>query len=153
MSLSDRMAVFMDGRIVQTGTPEEVFSRPATVEVAAFLGNPPMNVLPASLAGGCAVIGGASIPVAQLASLGEREVTLGIRPSEIVLADDGLPATVTLCEVLGEDVILDLDIGGLLMRMKSPGRRRVAEGTTVHVRIDPARVHVFERTSGLRIET
>ena len=55
MSLSDRMAIFMDGRIVQIGTPEEVFSRPATVRSPAFLGNPPMNVLPAKLpAGGAA---------------------------------------------------------------------------------------------------
>ena len=51
LSLSDRLAVFMDGRIVQVGTPEEVFRRPATVDVAGFLGNPPMNLLPARLRG------------------------------------------------------------------------------------------------------
>ena len=152
MSLSDRMAVFMDGRIVQTGTPEEVFSRPATVEVASFLGNPPMNVLPATLRGGRVMLGGASFDAPQLSALDEREVTLGIRPSEIALDAEGLPATVTLCEVLGEDVILDLDVGGLLLRVKSPGRRRVAEGERVHARIDPSRLHVFDKASGRRVE-
>src|SRR4029079_11998110 len=44
MSLSDRMAIFMDGRIVQIGTPEGVFSRPANVQVDGFLGNPPMTL-------------------------------------------------------------------------------------------------------------
>jgi ABC-type sugar transport system ATPase subunit len=151
MSLSDRMAIFMDGRIVQTGTPEEVFSRPATVQVAAFLGNPPMNVLPARLAGGIAALGGANLQAPQLAALGDREVTLGIRPSEVELGEGGLPATVTLCEVLGEDVILDLDLGGLLLRAKSAGRKRIAEGERVQVRIDPAKLHVFDRASGARI--
>ena len=133
MSLSDRMAIFMDGRIVQIGTPEEVFSRPATVEVAAFLGNPPMNVLPARLAGGRATVGGASFEAPELAPLGEREVTLGIRPSELSIGRRGPPATVTLCELLGEDVIVDLDLGGQLLRVKIAGRPRIAEGEQVHV--------------------
>jgi ABC-type sugar transport system ATPase subunit len=152
MSLSDRMAVFMDGRIVQTGTPEEVFTRPATVEVAAFLGNPPMNVLPARLAGGRATVGTASFDAPRLGSLGEREVTLGVRPSDVALDGAGAPATVTLCELLGEDVIVDLDLGGQLVRAKSPGRARLAEGAQVNVRIDPAKLHVFDRTTGRRIE-
>jgi ABC-type sugar transport system ATPase subunit len=152
MSLSDRMAVFMDGRIVQCGTPEEVFSRPATVEVASFLGNPPMNVLPATLSGGRALLGDASFEAPRLASLGEREVVLGIRPSEIALGAAGLPAVVTLCEVLGEEVILDLEVGGLMLRAKSAERRRVAEGERIHVRIDPAKLHVFDRASGRRLE-
>jgi ABC-type sugar transport system ATPase subunit len=152
MSLSDRMAVFMEGRIVQTGTPEEVFSRPATVEVAAFLGNPPMNVLPARLADGRAIVGSATLEVSRLAALGSRDVTLGVRPSDVALDGAGAPATVTLCELLGEDVIVDLDLGGQPLRAKSPGRTRLAEGAKVHVRIDPAKLHVFDRASGRRIE-
>ena len=46
MTLADRIAVFMDGRIVQVGTPREVFARPQTVDVAGFIGTPPMNLLP-----------------------------------------------------------------------------------------------------------
>src|SRR5205085_5730673 len=48
MTLADRIAVFMDGRIVQVGTPREVFARPQTLDVAAFIGTPPMNLLPAT---------------------------------------------------------------------------------------------------------
>ena len=152
MSMSDRLAIFMDGRIVQTGTPEEVYSRPATVEVAAFLGNPPMNVIPAHLAGGRAHIGDVSVAVPQLASLGDREITLGVRPSEITLDGEGTPATVTLCELLGEDVIIDLDLGGQLMRVKTASRGRIAEGERVHARINPDTLHVFDRASGRRIQ-
>ncbi|HTO48838.1 MAG TPA: ABC transporter ATP-binding protein [Burkholderiales bacterium] len=152
MSLSDRMAVFMDGRIVQTGSPEEVFSRPATVQVAAFLGNPPMNVLPARLSAGKAVVGSTTLDLPRFGTLGEREVVLGIRPSGVTLGSAGVPATVTLCEVLGEDVILDLDLGGLLLRVKNPGRKRIPEGERVLARIDPERLHVFDRASGARLD-
>ncbi len=47
MTLADRIAVFMDGRIVQVGTPQAIFRQPATVTVAGFIGTPPMNLLPA----------------------------------------------------------------------------------------------------------
>ena len=152
MSMSDRMAIFMDGRIVQIGTPEEVYRKPATVEVAGFLGNPPMNLLPARLSGGAAIIGEARFAAPNLAPLGEREVMLGVRPSEISLDRDGVAATVTLCELLGEDVIVDLDVGGLLVRVKASGRSRIAEGERVHIRFDPRKLHVFERGGGERIE-
>ena len=152
MSLSDRMAIFMDGRIVQTGTPEEVFSRPANVQVAGFLGNPPMNLMPALLEDGRATLGGVSFAVPQLAGLGRREVTLGVRASEVELAAEGLPATVALCEVLGEEMIVDLEIGGVALRSKSPTRQRLQEGAAVHARIDPARLHVFDATTGVRLD-
>ena len=151
MSMSDRLAVFMDGRIVQIGTPEEVYGQPATVEVAAFLGNPPMNLLPARLAGGEAIIGDARIATPQLAALGQRDVVLGIRPSDVTLGTAGVAATVTLCELLGEDMIVDLDVGGQLLRVKAPGRSRIAEGLRAHARFDPHRLHVFDKTSGARV--
>ena len=50
MTLADRVAVFMDGRIVQVATPREIYDRPAQVAVAGFIGTPPMNLLPARLA-------------------------------------------------------------------------------------------------------
>jgi len=51
------MAVFMDGRIVQVGTPKAVFDRPATAEVANFIGSPPMNLLNATYLDGAVKIG------------------------------------------------------------------------------------------------
>lgn len=150
MSLSDRMAVFMDGRIVQIGSPEQVFEQPATAAVAAFLGNPAMNLVPARVSPGQVKIGQSSLPVPGL-ERGDREVTLGIRPSDIQLHAQGTLATVTLCELLGEDVIIDVDLGEQSLRLKTSARHRVAEGARVGIRIDADRLHLFDRSTALRL--
>jgi ABC-type sugar transport system ATPase subunit len=150
MSLSDRMAVFMDGRIVQIGAPETVFERPATAAVAAFLGNPAMNLMPARISPHAITIGQTTVPVQGL-DRGEREVRLGIRPSDVQLDPQGTPATVTLCELLGEDVIIDLDLGGQTLRTKTAARHRVAEGARIGIRIDADRLHLFDSASGTRL--
>jgi ABC-type sugar transport system ATPase subunit len=150
MSLSDRMAVFMDGRIVQIGAPEEVFQRPATAAVAAFLGNPAMNLLPARVRPGFVTIGQTTVPVPGLAC-GERELRLGIRPSDVQLDPQGTQVTVTLCELLGEDVIIDLDLGGQTLRTKTAARNRVAEGARIGIRIDADRLHLFDAATGDRL--
>jgi len=151
LSLSDRLAVFMDGRIVQVGTPEEVFSRPATVAVAGFLGNPPMNLLPARLENGNALVEGTVLPLPRLQALGKREVTLGVRPSAVRLAAEGLPATVTMCEALGEDFYVDVTVGERLVRAKMNGAERPAERSQVRIALDPAALHVFDRETGARL--
>jgi ABC-type sugar transport system ATPase subunit len=152
MSMSDRLAIFMDGRLMQVGTPEDVYRRPATARVAAFLGNPPMNVVPAQLSRGDILIGGTQVRAPHLASLGDREIFLGVRPSDINLGSSGVPAVVTLFELLGEDVIVDLDVGGELMRARGPARSRIEEGTNVRVQFDPQKLHLFDRASGIRID-
>jgi len=63
MTLADRIAVFMDGRIVQVGTPREVFAKPDTRDVAAFIGTPPMNLLEGTLRGDTLTIDGNALPV------------------------------------------------------------------------------------------
>jgi len=149
LSLSDRLAVFMDGRIVQMGTPEEVFSRPATVAVAGFLGNPPMNLLPARLDEGVAKVESFSFPVPTLKHLGTKDVVLGIRPSGVRLSQDGLPATVAMSEALGEEFYADVAVGELLVRARV--KERPAERAQVRLQLDEAGLHVFDRASGLRL--
>src|SRR6187431_3393882 len=61
MTLADRIAVFMDGRIAQVGTPREVFSRPQTLDVAGFIGTPPMNLMAARWEGDAFVFGDARL--------------------------------------------------------------------------------------------
>ena len=140
MTVADRLAVFMDGMIVQVGTPE----------VATFLGSPPMNLIPGRLSGNEVII--AEHRMRLDADYGrERDVLVGVQPSRIELGADGFPAQVDLTEQLGDSVIVDLQLGATRVRAKLPERTRLAEGAQVHVRFGAADVHLFDPETHRRI--
>ena len=141
----------MDGEIVQVGTPDEVFDRPATADVADFIGNPPMNLLPARLESGRATVEGVSFDIPALAGFGTREIMLGVRPSAITIGAGALPATVMMCEALGEDLIVDLSLGELLVRAKARTDIRPKERERVTIDFQPEGLHAFDRATGLRL--
>ncbi|MCX5194074.1 ABC transporter ATP-binding protein [Streptomyces sp. NBC_00249] len=84
-ALADRVVVMRDGRIAQTGTPLEVWSRPASEFVARFLGFE--NVVPATVSGGAADTPWGKVPVPDGTPDGERRLL--IRPAGVVLGPDG----------------------------------------------------------------
>jgi ABC-type sugar transport system ATPase subunit len=149
MTIADRLAVFMDGRIVQVGAPAEVFARPASVAVAGFLGSPPMNLLEGRLHAGELRVGGVAIPGAAMNGA-DGSVIVGVRPGAVRLADAGIPARVYLVEDLGETAIVDLQVGDALVKMRTDRRPAAREGEAVYVALDPADLHVFDPQSGAR---
>lgn len=149
MTIADRVAVFMEGRIVQVGRPQDIFARPASAVVAAFIGSPPMNLLPAEVLDNALVVAGVELPLAR--PLGPPgPITLGLRPAALRIAPDGLPARVYLIEDLGDTTIIDLDVGGQVIKLRTEQRPSLREGEAVHVSFAPEAVHVFERESGAR---
>ena len=149
MTIADRLAVFMEGRIVQIGTPDEVFARPANVAVAGFIGSPPMNLLPAEIQSGGLVVQGATMPL-HGPSGPDGPVTLGVRPAAIRLDTHGIPARVELVENLGDTTIVDLSAGGRALKMRTERRPDVREGSAVHVQFAPGSVHLFDGVTGER---
>ena len=150
LTIADRLAIFMDGKIVQVGTPEEVFARPASVDVAGFLGNPPMNLLDGRIQGGRELaLGGRAISLGR--TYRDGAVLAGVRPSAIRIVADGIPARVYLKEILGEDTIVDLQIGETLVRMRAPGRIACQEGETVQIGLDAESLHLFDPTTRQRL--
>ena len=147
MTIADRLAVFMDGRIVQVGTPADVFARPATVAVAGFLGNPAMNLLRAHMAQGNVIVGGVAVGPAP----GDGPVVVGIRPGAVRLAQDGVPAHVYLVEDLGESVIVDLQVGDAIVKMRCERRPAAREGDEVRLALDPRALHLFDAADGTRL--
>jgi multiple sugar transport system ATP-binding protein len=150
MTLADRIAVFMDGRIVQVGTPREVFATPRTVKVAGFIGTPPMNLLSGSWQGDAVTVGGRRLPVAS-SSGAARDVTLGVRPGDLRLAGRGLPARVARIEDLGDSCIVSLVAEGGVLKLKSDRMQAVQEGDAVLVDFPPEAAHLFDRASGARL--
>ena len=146
MTLSDRMAIFMAGRIVQVGSPEEVYRRPVSTAVAGFLGSPPMNLVEAMLDGDRLELAGTCVSLPRRIDGFRGPVTVGIRPADIGFAEDGIPGTVELAELLGDDMIVDLRVGGTLLKARQMLNRRFAEGETVRLAVDWRRAHFFEPT-------
>jgi ABC-type sugar transport system ATPase subunit len=149
MTLADRIAVFMEGRIVQIGTPREVFGRPAQASVAGFIGTPPMNLLPGIWSGNAVTVERSTHPVANTASA-ERPVTLGIRPGDLRLQPQGLAALVLFVEELGDHTIYNVQAGSIRLKVKVTGLPFVNEGDTVHLGFDPEAAHLFD-PSGIRL--
>jgi ABC-type sugar transport system ATPase subunit len=140
----------MEGRIEQIGSPDEVFAQPKTLEVAAFLGSPPMNFFPARIDGRTAHAAGQSIPLSRDCG-SVPEAVPGIRPGAIRLADSGIPARVYLVEQLGESAIADLHVGDTLVRARIDRRQRLREGDTVHLAFSPEDIHLFESKTRRRL--
>ena len=152
MTLSDRMAIFMDGGVIQVGTPEEIFNRPNSVEVAAFIGSPPMNLVPAHLDGQTLTIQGSSIALDWNPNCAPGPVTVGIRPSHLRVAPGGIPSQLYLSENLGESRLLNLKLGDILIKMRVPESVRIADAETVPIVFDVGSIHLFDADSGLRME-
>ena len=152
MTLADRVAVFMDGRIVQVGTPKEMFLRPATQAVAGFIGTPPMNLLPAQWQAAQVTVAGATLPVnARSSSTAARPVTLGVRPGELRLGSSGIPARVELVEDLGDSTIVNLTVGEHRVKLKSTQAQHRREGEQVCLSFAPEAAHLFDSKTGARL--
>jgi ABC-type sugar transport system ATPase subunit len=150
MTLADRMAVFMAGEIRQIGRPAEVFARPNSIDVAAFIGSPPMNLIPGHYRDGSVEIVGHRLET-NLKESGERDVVVGIRPGAVRIAAGGIPATVELIEDLGDTAILDLDCGGTFIRARVSDGDIPREGASLSITARAKDIHLFDRTTRRRL--
>jgi len=163
MTLADRMAVFLDGKIMQIGTPEAVFNRPRTIQVAAFIGSPPMNLLPAKLNGRILTVADRDIELPAGLPGAPQLVTMGIRPSNIRIAPNGIPTQLYLSENLGESFLLNLYLGENLIKVRvdalpSMARAENTDGqrdadNSIPIAFDVDAIHLFDTQTGQRINT
>ena len=107
MTMGDRVAVLKDGVLQQVDTPLALYDRPVNLFVAGFIGSPAMNLIPATVESGAAMIGSHRVPLEHgVAARAGSTVTLGVRPHAWRLGapgEDGLAVTVTVLEELGAD--------------------------------------------------
>ncbi|GMQ75416.1 MAG: ABC transporter ATP-binding protein [Gammaproteobacteria bacterium] len=152
MTLSDRMAIFLEGSIKQVGTPDEIFNRPNCVEVAAFIGSPPMNLVPAHIEGRKLTIEGSRIELNWTPNCPTGPVTVGIRPSHLRVAPGGIPSQLYLSENLGESRLLNLKLGDILIKMRVSESVHIADTETVPIAFDMDSIHLFDADSGWRVD-
>ena len=161
MTLADRLIVMNAGTAEQVDTPMAVYSRPASLFVAGFIGSPAMNMIPATIAADGKTIqpdGGAAITVEDGALMGAtgKAVTVGIRPEHM---EQATPETAQLVvhaaavETLGADTLVHggLNGPGTDFAVRLPGSVTVREGDQVPLKITPGMLHLFDRETGRRI--
>ena len=126
MTLGQRVAVMRDGFLQQVDVPQRLYEDPANVFVAAFIGSPSMNLLPATIAGDTASVGSWTIPLdrdRRPADVRDGQVTAGLRPEafeDAAFADGSLPSLdvrVEVVEELGSDtfVFFKLDVDPIVV--------------------------------------
>jgi glycerol transport system ATP-binding protein len=141
LTFADEVVVMHDGRVVQTGTPQELFERPAHTFVGYFIGSPGMNLLDAAVDGRVARVGGHAIDLdADYGRPGGR-VQIGVRPEFVRPAADGLPVTVTRVEDVGRHRILRATFGATPLTAILP--EGAPEGRLDRLGFDPAHVLVY----------
>jgi sn-glycerol 3-phosphate transport system ATP-binding protein len=152
MTLADRLVVLNGGRIEQVGTPLEVYHRPASAFVAAFIGSPAMNLLDVEAEGGVARLDGAALPVAGIAP-GRSRLTLGIRPEDLRIAEPGAAGAFTMAvayvEELGAQRLVHGRVAGQQMVCVQPTDTQI--GATLTLTTDASSIHAFDAATGARL--
>ena len=146
LTFADRVAVMQEGRVLQVGTPQELFESPAHRFVGYFIGSPGMNFLPCQLAEGGAMVEGQRIalPAAVLdKATATADLEIGIRPEAIRLDGTGsLAVEVCGVEDLGTRKIVTCRLGPHELKVKVPESQEMPAGRCA-VEFDPAMVRLF----------
>jgi multiple sugar transport system ATP-binding protein len=139
MGLADRIAVMQAGRMVQVGTPLEIYREPSSMFVGGFVGSPPMNFLQLNVCGGVVALGGARFAAP---AEGGTKVMMGVRPEdfELTAASDGVAFAVRVVEPLGAHVLLTGEILAQQIRVTMAPDCTARGGDTLHLRPLPSRI-------------
>ena len=169
MTLGERIGVMSGGHLLQLGTPQEIYRRPANLFVAGFIGSPPMNLLSASAADGRVHAGDL---VLEVPGVPTGDLVVGVRPEALRLTtgagdEQAMAVRVEVVELLGHETIVYGSIRGHRVATSStaPGiaslpperaivvarldaRRQPAVGETITVGMALEDVHLFDAASG-----
>lgn len=174
MTLADRVVVLNQGRIQQIGEPQSVYARPANRMVATFLGNPPMNIMPAIYTGDNFKIGEQFLPCPQVVKdrIGsvEGRFDLGIRPEFVFVNEppsrpseakgdsplerqevkSQLVAQVRAVEPLGREILIRTALVGTDVQMSVLGAAdvRLRVGDRLSLALDLNQLFVFDAATG-----
>jgi multiple sugar transport system ATP-binding protein len=159
MTMSDRVAMMLDGELLQVAAPQAIYSDPVDRRVAEFIGSPRINMLRAVVRDSALVdVAGTTLAIETRLSPG-MPVILGIRPEALHISgrqSDALPGRVHLVEHMGSDLFVHAYVPGednpLSARRPADSAANIQSGQTIHLGIDPRRVLLFDE-HGLRVSS
>jgi multiple sugar transport system ATP-binding protein len=152
MTMADRIVVMQGGRIEQVGAPLELYDRPANSFVAGFIGSPAMNMLPAVVRGGKAVMeDGTVLPLPSGGAVEEgREVSYGVRPEHLMLGE-GIAGAVSVVEPTGSETHVVLRHGARDVVAMFRDRVAFRPGDRLAFAPEVGKVHLFDKATGQRL--
>ncbi|WP_371170726.1 ABC transporter ATP-binding protein [Aliiroseovarius sp. 2305UL8-7] len=161
MTLADRIAIMKGGKIMQLGSPDEIYNRPQNIYVAGFIGSPAMNMIEGTLDAGRFVADGLSLPLDgyafQDAPRDGSSVVIGMRP-EHILTEDAVDSAasqaeieVQLVEKLGSDTLVHASMGTHPMRIRMDGLSGVKQGDRLRIGFDTSRASLFDMKTETRL--
>jgi sn-glycerol 3-phosphate transport system ATP-binding protein len=154
MTLSDKLVVMSAGRVEQMGLPNDVYRKPASRFVATFIGSPPMNIAKGEVKGkGAVSIGDVVLPVSDMAAdlVPGAAIEVGLRPEDLIVTPNGsLTMAVDFIEELGATQLFHGTLGGATLVIQAASGLVPPDSKTLHLTIDPAKVHLFDVETGVR---
>jgi ABC-type sugar transport system ATPase subunit len=151
MTMADRVAVMKDGKLQGYAPPDELYEQPATQFIGGFVGNPPMNFWTAEViarnGGYYAVQSGLEVlvpPDRGAKAAGRGEVIVGVRPEDVEICDEGVPAEVSVVEPLGRDDLLEVHIGEATMRVLADPELKVKMGDNIQLSFNADKIQFFD---------
>ncbi len=151
MTMADRIAVMKDGHLQAFAPPSVLYDQPATLFIAGFIGNPPMNFLDVEvLREQDRFVArrpefALEIPAERAEpAAGRGSVIMGIRPEDIVLGAEGIAGEVYVIEPLGRDDLIDVIVGNVHLRVLADPELGLKIGDTVYLQPNAQRVQFFD---------
>jgi multiple sugar transport system ATP-binding protein len=158
LTMADRIAVLDHGKIIQVGTPTDIYDRPATMFVAQLVGSPKINLVRANCDGESLVLEGSDyrVPIESICRQGNSSFPaafiLGVRPEDVRLDPKGAFAgSIILVEPLGVETILHIKVDGQAIICTVPGIAKAKLGDNVRFDIQRERLHLFDPITGARL--
>lgn len=153
LAIADRIAVINNGKLIQVGTPEEIYYQPKHTFVAGFVGNPPANLLTVESDGTRLTIDGKSLeaPIELLHRISnKRRFVLGFRPEKGVLLDHitentvGIEVQIYEVESMGREQIVTVSIEQTMVKVLRPSEEKFHVGQKLFLCVEMKDLMLFD---------
>lgn len=163
-ALADKIAVMEDGELQQFATPEQIKDAPANLFTGTFVGEPPMNVFPAT-----AEVTDAEVTLrmedgmelrypsdafsndlrGRIGAMGR--ISLGVRPYSVKRREAGAPAVIVANQWLGDQSHIAASFAGGALVLVEHDRSHLSVGDEIAIQLEPSDLHVFDPDTGMAI--
>ena len=158
MTLADTIAVMSQGKVLQVGSPHDIYHKPKTRFVAGFIGSPPMNFILMEVGeeedrivlktGSVKLILPSELGRLVIEKASTNEVVLGVRPEHVEIltssVENAIRAKVFVVEPLGSETIVNVKIDDKMVKVKVPRELHMEPGSNVWLRFDINKIHIFD---------